>query len=326
MVQMTAAAFNHKDVWIRMGQYPRITFGNTLGADGAGIVVASGNENDSLLNKRVFLAPGRGWINDPDGPESEYGIMGGGPHPPIGSFSEYVIVEKDQVIASPEHLDDVHTAAWPLGGLTAWRAAIVKGGVSKGQNVLITGIGGGVAILALQICVAKGANVYVTSGNEDKMKRATELGAKGGANYREKDWPAKIGALLSKDAKENGCTGLLDVVVDSGGGDIMGQTSKYLKQGGRVVCYGMTASPKISFTMREVLKNQHLLGSTMGSHQDLLDATAFLSAHKIVPVVGHVLDGLENAEEGFDLIRQGSQFGKVVLKFRDHASAPQQRL
>jgi NADPH:quinone reductase-like Zn-dependent oxidoreductase len=66
-----------------------------------------------------------------------------------------------------------------------FRAAIVKGRVSSGQNVLITGIGGGVAILALQLCVAKGANVYVTSGSEDKIRQAVELGAKGGANYKD---------------------------------------------------------------------------------------------------------------------------------------------
>lgn len=62
---------------------------------------------------------------------------------------------------------------------------MVKGKVSAGQNVLITGIGGGVAILALQLCIAKGANVYVTSGSEDKIRKAIELGAKGGANYKD---------------------------------------------------------------------------------------------------------------------------------------------
>lgn len=62
---------------------------------------------------------------------------------------------------------------------------MVKGKVSAGQNVLITGIGGGVALLALQLCVAKGANVYVTSGDEKKVRKAIELGAKGGANYKD---------------------------------------------------------------------------------------------------------------------------------------------
>lgn len=140
---------------------------------------------------------------------------------------------------------------------------MVKGKVSAGQNVLITGIGGGVAILALQLCIAKEANVYVTSGHEDKVRKAIQLGARGGANYKDskatvvfamsakadnvcsfsletaEDWPSQISILLSKDAKEIGGTGLLDVVIDSGGGDILAQTGKILKHGGSVVCYGM---------------------------------------------------------------------------------------
>lgn len=109
---------------------------------GVGIVVASGNKYDSLLNKRVFLVPMRGWEKDPQGPEQMYAlyyesitsytdeaysidalarffILGGGVS--IGTFAHYVVVERDQVMLTPEHLDDVHMAAWPLGGVTAWR-------------------------------------------------------------------------------------------------------------------------------------------------------------------------------------------------------------
>ena len=75
-----------------------------------------------------------------------------------------------------------------------------------------------------------------------------------------------------------------------------------------------TVAPAVTFTMREVLKNQQLIGSTMGSHKDLVDATNFITEHRLVPVVSHVLDGLENAEEGFELINKGQQFGKVVIR------------
>ena len=64
------------------------------------------------------------------------------------------------------------------------RAAIVNARVAKGQYVLITGIGGGVALLALQLCLAKGANVFVTSGGEDKIQKAIALGAVGGVVYK----------------------------------------------------------------------------------------------------------------------------------------------
>ncbi|KAF4614488.1 hypothetical protein D9613_002477 [Agrocybe pediades] len=278
-----------------------------------GIVIASGTPDDPLLNKRVFLTPTRGWNEDPQGPESRFGILGGSAFPPLGTFAEHVLVERDEVIETPDHLEDIHAAAWPIGGVTAWRAVHVNAQVQKGQNVLITGIGGGVALLAMQICLAKGANVYVTSGDEGKIQKAVSLGAKGGANYKEKNWPAQIGALLAKDA---GKGAMIDAIIDSAGGDIMGQAGKLLKQGGRVVCYGMTASPKITLTIRQVLANQQLIGSTMGSRADLRTATSFIAAHRIVPIISHVVDGLESAEEGFDLIKAGDHFGKVVIKLR----------
>lgn len=50
-----------------------------------------------------------------------FGILGGGNLPPLGTFAEHLVVERDQVILSPTHLDDVQMSAWPLGGVTAWR-------------------------------------------------------------------------------------------------------------------------------------------------------------------------------------------------------------
>ncbi|EGN95835.1 hypothetical protein SERLA73DRAFT_155109 [Serpula lacrymans var. lacrymans S7.3] len=312
LVKIGAVSFNRRELWIRLGQYPGITFGSVLGADGAGTVIASGRPDDHLILKRVFLVPMRGWDTDPEAPESDFGIIGGGSNPPIGTFSDYVVVERNQVVQSPDHLDDVTLSAWPLGGLTAWRAAIVNAEASRGQNILITGIGGGVALLAMQLSLAKGANVYVTSGSEDKIRKAVSLGAKAGVNYKS-NWAIQLSNII----KEGNGTGKIDAIVDSGGGDIMGQASKVLKAGGKVVCYGMTANPKITFTMREVLKNQRLIGSTMGSHKDLLDATKFMAEHRITPIVSQVVNGLAATEEGFDIMKRGDQFGKIVIKLEN---------
>ncbi|OCH93814.1 NAD(P)-binding protein [Obba rivulosa] len=316
LVKVAAAAFNHRDLWIRKGQYPGIAIGSTYGADGAGTVVAA-DSDDPLLNKRVFLTPMRGWKENPDGPESrDFVILGGGSRVPIGTFTQYVVVERDEVIPTPDHLDDIHAAAWPLGGLTAWRAVVVNAQVKKGDNVLITGIGGGVALLAMQICIGIGAHVYVTSGQKNKIDKAVSLGAKAGVNYKDKNWPAELAGILAQANRQGGTPTELSAVIDSGGGDITGQTNKLLKAGGRIVVYGMTAQPKINFTMREVLKNLKLLGSTMGSRKDLVDATDFLAKHRIVPAVSNILDGLEEAEAGFELIQRGDQFGKVVICIR----------
>lgn len=135
------------------------------------------------------------------------------------------------------------------------RATFTKGRVAKGQNVLITGIGGGVALLALRLCLAAGANVFVTGGSQAKVDKAISYGAKGGAIYKDDKWPATLRSTLPKDRP------YIDVVIDSAGGPITAQSIKAgLKTGGRIVCFGMTAAPKIDVTMREVLKNVDLMG------------------------------------------------------------------
>ena len=68
-----------------------------------------------------------------------------------------------------------------------FRAAIINAGADKGRNILITGAGGGVALLAVQLSVAKGANVFVTSGNDEKIQRLVPLGVKGGVNYNQSE-------------------------------------------------------------------------------------------------------------------------------------------
>jgi NADPH:quinone reductase-like Zn-dependent oxidoreductase len=106
-----------------------------------------------------------------------------------GTFARHVIIDRDQLVLTPGHLDDVHAAALPLGALTAWRACFVNGGVTAGSTVLITGIGGGVALLALQLCVAAGAQVWVTGGSPEKIKQAQSFGAKGGVLYKSSKHP-----------------------------------------------------------------------------------------------------------------------------------------
>ncbi|EAU89641.1 hypothetical protein CC1G_02530 [Coprinopsis cinerea okayama7 len=312
LVKVAAVGFNHKDVWIRKGMYPRLKPESIFGGDGAGVVVASHDDKDDLINKRVFLVPSSGWKSKPTGPEDpkNFQVLGCRQDEPSGTFAEYLVVDREQLIRTPDHLDDIQAAAWPLGGITAWRAAMINAGVQAGHNVLITGIGGGVALFALQFCVAAGANVYVTSGKTEKIQKAIELGAKGGVNYKDENWPAQLQTLLNKQGEGT----KLDSVVDGAGGEILGKIKDSLQDGGRVVWYGMGAGPTVTMHMEQVLHNQQLIGSTMGSHKDMEDATAFISKHKIVPIVSHVIEGLDKFEQGFELLYRSDQFGKVIIK------------
>ena len=140
-------------------------------------------------------------------------------------------VPAEDIQRAPSHLSDAEAAALPLAGLTAWRAFYTKSGNAvPGRNILVTGIGGGVAIMVLLFATAMDCNVFVTSSSEAKIERAKELGAKGGVDYTDEDkWPWTLRNMLPKDRP------FLDAVIDGAGGDIVGNTWKLLKIGGVVV-------------------------------------------------------------------------------------------
>lgn len=228
VVKALAAALNHRDLFIRQGLYGQIGFGVPLLADGCGMVIKTGSSPQAKKwqGKRVILNPGHGWVNDPDGPEASkgYQILGGTKANPLGTAQEMYCVDASEVVEAPKHLSSAEAAALPLAGLTAWRAVMVKSGAAKpGCNILVTGIGGGVAVMALLFSVLAGANVYVSSGSQEKIDKAKALGAKGGVNYKEKDWDKKLLAMLPKDRRK------LDAIVDGAGGDIAAKGVKLLR-------------------------------------------------------------------------------------------------
>jgi NADPH:quinone reductase-like Zn-dependent oxidoreductase len=230
LIKLSAAALNHRDLFLRQHLYPGLTFDVPLLADGVGTVVGlgSGVQDQAWKGKRVILNPGTGWKEDPDGPEDPtgYKILGGTKFDPRGTLQEYVIVDESEVEEAPSHLSDAEAAALPLTGLTGWRALISKAGEknsSNGAAVLITGIGGGVALMVLQFAVARGASVYVTSSNQEKIDKAIQLGAKNGVNYKEDGWEKKLLSQLPAGKKT------FDAIIDGAGGDIIEKGTKILK-------------------------------------------------------------------------------------------------
>jgi len=319
LVKIHAAALNHRDFFQRQHLYPGISFTNPILADGSGTVVALGDGVSSttkaLLNKQVILTPSRGWAANPEGPEvyRDFSVIGGSAAYPFGCGQDYMVVHESEVESQPEHLTPAQAAALPLVGLTGWRAFVTKSGNAvPGRNILVTGIGGGVALQVLQFAVAKGCSVYVTSGDPAKIEKAYKLlGAAGGVSYRDKDWDK----LLLKQLPAS--RPFIDAIVDGAGGDVVTRAVRLLKPGGVVSCYGMTTSPKMPWTMSAVLKNVELKGSTMGSRAEFADMVAFVREKKIVPVVSRVVEGLDNLEEIDGLFKEmgeGKQFGKLVIE------------
>jgi zinc-binding alcohol dehydrogenase/oxidoreductase len=301
VVAIKAAALNHRDVWIKAGQYAGLKFPSIPGSDGAGVVSAVGEGVDAAwIGREVIINPSFGWGNSAAAQGADFSILG---LPRDGTLAEEIAVPVEQLGAKPEHLSWKEAAALPLAGLTAYRAVFTRAGLKAGERVLITGIGGGVALFAMQFAVAAGAEVWVTSSSAEKIALAAALGAKGGFNYTEKTWTAE--ALKT--------AGAFDVIVDSAGGEGFDAVIDVAAPGGRIVFFGATRGNPQLLAMRKVFWRQlTLLGTTMGSPEDWAAMVAFVNANKIKPVVSALLP-IEHAEEAFGLMERGAQFGKIVL-------------
>jgi len=302
LIKIKAAALNRRDQWIRQGMYPNIQFDTTLGSDGAGVVESLGEGVDpSLLGKEVLINPNINWGDDPRVQASDYHILG---MPTHGTFAEYVVVGGNKVFEKPSHLSFEAAAALPLGGLTAYRAVFHHGQMSKGKSVLISGMGGGVAQFAFQFALAVGAEVYVTSGQDDKLARAKEMGATGGFNYKTDGW--------QKTAfKESGG---FDCVIDSAGGDQLNDFVKMMRPAGKIVFYGATNGMPAKLDVFRMFWNQITIqGSTMGNDQEFAAMVDFVSTHKIVPIVDSVRP-FDQILSAFDNMRDGKTFGKLVVR------------
>lgn len=267
-----------------------ITVGSVLGSDGVGVVKKGAN-----VGQRVLMNPGCGWDSDPLGPEQDYYILG--LLPAVGTFRKELVIETRELAPCPEHLSLAEAAALPLAGLTAYRACFSKAKIERGHNVLVTGIGGGVAMFALQFAVAAGANVYVTSSKQEKISNAVQMGAKGGVNYKDASCMDDL-LKLTKGAK-------IDSIIDGAGGPLYAEFPKVLKNGGIMVNYGQTSDKSnksmttsdqggIVFTMVHTFGNYELKGSTMGSRHEFQEMVAFVEKHKIKPLVSEVF------KHGFD--------------------------
>lgn len=290
IVDLRAAALNHRDVWIQKGQYAGLVFPCIPGSDGAGF--ADG--------RPVVINPGLAWGSDTRFQSSSFSILG---MPSDGTFAQKVTVPLEQVFPMPEHLSFEEAAAIPLAGVTAYRAVVTQGEIRRGERVLVTGIGGGVALWAMQLAQASGAEVWVTSGSKEKLDRAEKLGAKGGFLYSDKGW-----------LDEARSAGGFDLVIDGAGGDAVAGILKLMSPGGRIVMYGGSVGPLRELSPQIIFwKQLRLIGSTMGSPDDFKGLMDMVNVHRLIPVIDRILP-LEQGAEAYRRMAEGSQFGKIVLR------------
>ena len=309
-VRVTAAALNHLDVFV-VGGLPGVTISPPwiLGADATGVVDAAGPDAGVQVGETVVINPGLScrrcaYCDAGEHPLCvRFGLLG--EHHP-GTFAEYVVVPAANVRAVPAAIPAAERAAFTLATLTAWRMLVTRARLRPGEDVLIWGIGGGVALAALQIAKRLGARVWVTSGSEAKLARARELGADETLDHHRQDVVREIRARTAKRG--------MDVVVDNVGQATWSRSLGVLGRGGRLVTCGATSGPVVETDVRRMFWNRwSLLGSTMGNDAEFDAVVAELAAGHLRPVIDTVLP-LADGRAAFERLAAGEQFGKIVLE------------
>lgn len=301
LVAIKAAALNHREIWISKGLYPGMTLPCILGADGAGKIVEVGDTVDKQwLDKEVIIYPAYDWGTNDEIASKKFRVLG---MPDPGTIAEYIAVPLSNVVEKPAYLSWEEAAAIPIAHLTAWRALTVHGQLKAGDNLLITGIGGGVAQAGLAIAKAVGANIYLTSSSNEKIDLAKKNGATDGVNYKDENWP--------KQLKEK--SGGINVVLDSSPAANLDDYLNFLNIGAKVVYYGSTGSRKTTLNISKFfLRHIQFIGSTMGSPKDFIDVIRFLEQHKIIPHIHHKYT-FANSIKAFEDLAKGEQVGKLVI-------------
>ncbi|WP_046500998.1 zinc-binding dehydrogenase [Streptomyces odonnellii] len=285
-VTVKAASLNHHDLWSLRGvglaedKLPMI-----LGCDAAGLD-EDGNE---VVVHSVIGQTGHGV-----GPRETGSIL---TERYQGTFAERVTVPVWNVLPKPPELSFEEAACLPTAWLTAYRMLFTNAGVRPGDSVLVQGAGGGVATAAIVLGSAAGLRVYATSRDAAKRARAVELGA--------------------LEAFEPGARlpGRVDAVIETVGAATWSHSVKCLRRGGTLVISGATSGdrPAHAELTRIFFLELRVVGSTMGSKDELEDLLAFCAATGVRPVIDEVLP-LDRAREGFARMAGGDLFGKVVLK------------
>jgi NADPH:quinone reductase-like Zn-dependent oxidoreductase len=295
VVELRTAALNRRDTYLRKGTNPayRFPLPLVLGSDGAGVRRDTGEE--------VVIYPLLRWGEREEAPAPGYEILGG---PSNGTYAELVAVPEENLYPKPTRLSWEEAAAFPLAGLTAYRALFSRAGLRAGETVLVLGAGSGVSTVAVSLAHQAGARVLVTSSSAAKIERARELGAEAGVDYTAGDW---VGAVRELTGGEG-----VDVVIDSVGAT-WPDSLRCLRPGGRLAVFGATAGSTVELEARPIYFGQFsILGTTMGSPRDFAGLLRALEEGSWRPVIDSVRP-LAEAAEAHRRMEAGEQFGKLVL-------------
>lgn len=286
-VTVKAASLNHHDLWSLRGvglkaeALPMI-----LGCDAAGYdedgneVVVHAVVSDPAWSGDETFDPRRSLLSERH----------------QGTLADQVIVPTRNVVPKPASMSFEEAACLPTAWLTAYRMLFTQGGLKAGDTVLVQGAGGGVATALIALARAGGLRVLATSRDEAKRAKALELGAhevfESGARL-----PVKV-----------------DAVMETVGRATWSHSIRALRPGGKIVISGTTSGPNLDDAelTRIFFLQLSVIGSTMGTRDELASLVTMLDATGVRPVIDRVLP-MTDARDGFAAMATGDVFGKIVF-------------
>ena len=295
-VRPVASALNHMDLWVTRAR-PRPHLPHVPGCDVAGIVESVGRDVTGVsVGDEVVVNPAVSPLDmvvahGDDAPlYPGFEIVG---EQRWGGHADLVTIPARNVVARPQERSWAECAAFPLATLTAYRM-LRRARLQAGERVLVVGIGGGVSMAALALACHFGAVVYVTSRDEDKRRRAIELGA-ADAFDSEADWPVRC-----------------EVVVESVGPATWERSVRALAPGGRLVVCGGTSGPTVEVNLPRLFFKQHeIIGSTMGGYGEFADVVRLVDDGLPIAVDAELAH--QDYPIALNRLRESAQLGKVVL-------------
>jgi NADPH:quinone reductase-like Zn-dependent oxidoreductase len=305
LIRVHAVSLNYRDLIAWRNLAGRQVDGRVPTSDGAGEVVACGKDVQNYkVGDRVAACFFQTWQSGAFELGHHKHDLGGTLD---GMLQDYICLPESGVVAIPQHMSFEQAATLPCAALTAWYSLIERGSLREGQKVLCLGTGG-VSIFALQIAVAMGCEVFITSSDNSKLYRAKSMGASHTINYREQpQWADEVWRLSGK-------TGV-DHVVEVGGPGTLEQSMKAVAASGHIALIGVLTgfgAPTASL-FPLVARNVRLNGIYVGPRDQFDAMNRFLERKKLIPVIDRTFE-MEDAESAFHFLESGKHFGKVVIR------------
>lgn len=313
-IDVHAAALNHIDIFLRRGMPGlKIDLPHIPGCDAAGIVSEVGEGVTGVaVGERVLMDPSIACgqcefcLRGDASQCVTYQLVG---EMTSGTCCEEIVVPAANAIRFPDSMSFEEAASLPLVFVTAWRMLITRGRLRAGETILIRGAAAGVGIACIQIAKVAGARVLAAASTPEKLDVCRSLGADVLIDSSGEDVVRRVRAETGKRG--------VDVVVDYVGKDTWVDSLRCLSRGGRLVTCGATTGYNPEEDLRHIFYRQlEVIGSTMGSRNELMAALNLVFAGRMRPVVGAVY-AIKDIAAAHAAMEDRRAIGKIAIRIKE---------